>query len=179
MRTLQLWSAVKCRAVNFSASVTLTSSDLFALWLPASCIGRDRQDESCPESIQPSANGSHHTPVSLHVRSLWTWPTSPSPTTTYTTIIITITVLPASADRPWHPAIWATQLFKAFIPDQRQRLVHRHRHRQQIDARRDQANEGGGVFMRNRSLWWRNFSDKLLNGHVFWARWSATGIKWD
>ncbi|KAK9524173.1 hypothetical protein VZT92_018034 [Zoarces viviparus] len=98
------WSAVKCVAVNFSASVTLTSCDLFAPWLPASRIGRDRQDESCPESIHPTANGSHHTPVSLAcpLTSDLTHFTQSNHCTTTTTIaiIIIIILLPASALTP-------------------------------------------------------------------------------
>lgn len=112
---LWVWtcSAVKCRAVNFSASVTLTSSDLFALWLPVSCISQDRQDKSYPESIYPTANGSHHTPVSLACPLTSDLTHFTQSNHYYTTIIINIIILPASANRPWHPEIRAMQLFKA------------------------------------------------------------------
>lgn len=145
---------MKSRAVNFSASVTLTSSDLFAPWLPASCIGRDRQDESCPESIHPTANGSHHTLVSLG-RPLTSDLTHFSKSDHhYCTTITIITIILSSLPQPIGPDTLQSEprLIKAFIHDQRQRPFHRHRHRQQIDARPDHANEGGGAFMRNRSL---------------------------
>lgn len=95
--------------MNFSASVTLTSCDLFAPWRPASCIGRDRQDESGPGSVLlPTANGSHHTPVSLAcpLTSDLTHFTESDRgyRTTAAAIIIIISsiivILPASANRP-------------------------------------------------------------------------------
>lgn len=58
----------------------------------------------------------------------------------------------ASSSPSWHSVMWALQLIKAFIGDQRQWPDHRHRHRQQIDAWWDHANEGGGVFVRNRLM---------------------------
>ncbi|KAI9526077.1 hypothetical protein NQZ68_002625 [Dissostichus eleginoides] len=94
------------QGVNFSSSIALTPSDLFALQLPVSRIGLDTEDtESCPESIRPPhppslTNGSHHTPSNHYC--------------TITIIIIIITIHSDTLMR-------ATQLFKAFRPDQRQR----------------------------------------------------------
>ena len=69
-----LWPCAESEAAEWTWSAGQQTSQPASLWLPLIClprgyrrpaIGRDRQDESCPESIHPTANGSHHTPVSL------------------------------------------------------------------------------------------------------------------
>lgn len=153
------WTEVKYRAVNFSASVTLTSCDLFALQLTASCISLDREDKSCPSPSPPTPPLTGHITrrYHLHVHSLWTWPTSPSPTTA--TIILS-----APADRLWHPPMWAEQLIKAFIRDRWRQLFLQ---QQQIDACEITQMRAVGCLWgtdhgRCRKLW-RTVADKLVS----------------
>lgn len=128
----------------------------------------------------PGANGSHHAaaastaavvslacpltsdPDPLHPLQL---PSSSSPSPSAWSS-------PASADQPWHTALPGRGGYlKPSQPIRGQAVpLQPHRHRQQIDARRDHANEGGGLFVRKTSR-------KLLPQTSLWGG-GRGGVGW-